>query len=1103
MKRSFVLCLTILILIFSCTPKKTTRFKTVPGAHSGITFENTLNPTPELNILTYLYYYNGAGVSVADLNNDSLPDLYFSSNEGNDKLYLNKGNLQFQDISEQARIHDQKTWSTGVTHVDINADGLLDIYVCKAAGYRALNGKNRLYINQGTDENNIPTFKEDAASYGIDFSGLSTQAAFFDYDLDGDLDLFLLNHSVHPNNAYGYGTQREKFDPRSGDRLFRNDQQEFVDVSQEAGLFQGRIGFGLGLAISDLNQDGYPDIYIGNDFYENDYLYVNQKDGTFQEIISKRPEKVGHTSHYAMGNDIADINNDGLTDILSVDMLPRNQETYKTSGLDFPYPIYENYLKNGYAPQYMQNSLLLNLGNTNFSEVGHLTGLSASEWSWGVLLADFDNDGLKDAYISNGIKGATNNMDFVQFISNDIIQKGIDNGMSQKDMSLIDKLPEIKEPNYLYRNLGNLEFKDVTNEWSTPEASYSNGCVYSDLDNDGDLDLVINNVNAPATLLENTTVSDNKSSNYLSLSFKGNPQNPFGIGARIIAYGDTLSITQENFTTRGYLSAVAPELHIGLGQQQSIDSLKVIWPSGVFQTLKNIAVNQKIVLDHDNAKGDFYAKQTAPISYLKNVDSIFTYTHKDPATTEFLRNPIVPWANTNAGPHISVSDINNDALEDLFISGAKGQASQLLLQKEQGSFTSVQSSLFAEDSKSEDVSHVFFDANGDTAPDLIVVSGGNEFQKGTPLRPRLYLNYNGQFEKDTTQFKEITLNASKVAAVDFDNDGDMDVTISADQIPLEFGKTARQYILQNDGTGNFKDITETLLKDYRSIGNVKDFVWADIDNNGYKDLIMVGHWMSVTVYKNNGKALERAEMNGLIASNGLWNTIKAGDFDNDGDIDFVCGNWGLNSKLHASKNKPLTLYRYDFDTNGAIDPVVTYFHDNIETPFASKDELVKQMPYLNKQYLSYGDFAKASLADLFTKEKLLKSEKKEVYELAHTYFQNNGENGFSKTVLPRIAQISTIHDIAMEDFNKDGFKDLLIVGNSHEISTQLGRMDALHGLILLNHENGSFQQAPKQNFDIPGPARSIERIKVKDIEYYLVGMNDNVPIVLKKKEAHQ
>ncbi len=1103
MKRSFVLYVPVLLLVLSCSPKAPKRFKTVSSEHSGITFENKLTPTLKLNILTYLYYYNGAGIAVADFNNDSLPDLYFSSNEGADKLYVNKGALQFQDVTKEANIPNQKGWSTGVTHVDINADGLLDIYICKASGYRALEGKNVLLVNQGTDDNNIPRFKEDAAAYGIDFSGLSTQATFFDYDLDGDLDLFLLNHSVHPNNAYGYGKQRETFDARSGDRLFRNDNQQFVDVSEEAGLFQGRIGFGLGLGISDLNQDGYPDIYIGNDFYENDYLYLNQQDGTFQEVISKRPEKVGHTSHYAMGNDIADINNDGLTDIISVDMLPRNQETYKTSGLDFPYPIYENYLKNGYAPQYMQNTLLLNLGNTNFSEIGHLSGLSASEWSWGVLLADFDNDGLKDVYISNGIKGATNNMDFVQFISNDIIQKDIDNGMSQKDMSLINKLPEVKVPNYFYQNLGNLAFKDVTNEWSTPKASYSNGCVYADLDNDGDLDLVTNNVNATATLLENKTNTENAANNYLSFSFKGNPKNPFGIGARIIAYADTFHITQENFTTRGYLSSVEPEIHMGLGQHSLVDSLKVIWPDGAFQTIKNIAVNQKIKLYRQNANGNFYTNMSSPIGYLANIDSLLTFKHKDPATTEFLRNPIVPWAHTNEGPHVSVSDVNNDSLEDLFIDGAKGQASQLLLQEASGSFVSVQESLFSLDAKSEDISHVFFDANGDTTLDLMVVSGGNEFQQGVPLRPRLYLNYNGQFQKDTIQFQEISVNASKVDAVDFDNDGDLDITISSDQVPIKFGETARQYIFQNDGHGNFKDITDIVLKGYTAIGNVKDFVWADIDDNGYKDLIMVGHWMPPSIFMNNGQTLDRVELDDLRESHGLWNTVKAGDFDQDGDIDLVCGNWGLNSKLRAGPEKPLTLYSYDFDANGATDPVVTYFHGNTETPFASKDELVKQMPYLNKKYLSYADFARASLTDLFSREKLSRSKKKKVYELAHTYFQNNGKKGFSKIPLPRMAQISTVHDIMAEDFDNDGFKDLLIVGNSHEISTQLGRMDALHGLILLNDQNGGFRKASAQNFDIPGPARSIERIKIKDVQYYVVGINDGAPIVLKKKEANQ
>lgn len=1085
-------------LLTACTKKEAKRFQKIDSSYTNINFRNDLKSTPELNILTYLYYYNGAGVAAADFNNDGLVDLFFSSNQGQDKIYLNKGNFRFIDITETANITNEGNWSTGVTHVDINADGLLDIYVCKAAQYRSLKGRNLLYVNQGPNQDGIPVFKEDAENYGLDFSGLSTQAAFFDYDLDGDLDLFLMNHSVHPNNSYGKGAQRQKFDSRSGDRLYRNDSLNFVDVSQEAGIFQGKIGYGLGLAVSDIDRDGYPDIYVGNDFYENDYLYNNQKNGSFKEVISTDSRKMGHTSHFSMGNDIADVNNDGLVDIVTVDMLPGNLERYKTSGLEFPFSIYNNYLRNGYAPQYMQNTFHLNLGDINFGEVGHLSGISATEWSWSALLADYDNDGFKDLYISNGIKGATNDMDFIKFISNDAIQKGINQGMTQEDLALIDKIPEIKISNYIYRNLGGLRFQEVTEEWTDKEASFSNGCVYADLDNDGDLDIVVNNVNANAFVLENRT-NEKPEGNYLKVSFKGKEGNPFGIGAKIMAFREEMPIYQENFITRGYLSAVPPILHLGLGRDTIIDSLKVIWPLGKQQTLMNIRANQTLEVREIDATENLPSTVAGQSRTLENVDNLISYYHKENPTIEFSRDPLVPYAGSNEGPDISVADINNDGLEDIFISGAKNQASVLYVQNSSGSFESFQKTLFAEDAKSEDTSHVFFDANEDGNLDLLVGSGGNEFTSGKPLSPRLYLNTGSTLEKDTLQFAKIEVNVSKIEAIDFDSDGDMDIAIASDQVPREFGKTPEQYLFKNDGLGNFKDVSSTMSEEFRRIGNVKDMVWNDLDSNGYPDLIVVGHWMPVSIFLNDGRTLKLQNKNGLGKSNGWWNTVKVDDFNNDGHMDLVCGNWGLNSKLKASKEKPLTLYNYDFDGNGKIDPIVTYFHGNIETPFASKDELVKQMPYLNKKYLSYKDFAKADMADLFSKEKLEKAEKKKVYELGTVYFENTGKGTFVKKMLPTIVQASTIEDIAVDDFNGDGFTDMLLVGNNFEISTQLGRMDALHGVILQNDRNGGFVWGGKQGFDIPGPARNIDKIRVLEQDFYIIGINNSSPIFLMKK----
>lgn len=1090
-------------LHLSCTKKDQKRFVQMSADATHITFKNELHQTPDLNILTYLYYYNGAGVAIGDFNNDGFEDIYFVSNLGADKLYLNKGNFDFEDITEKSQIRNIGNWTTGITQVDINNDGLLDLYICKIGNYGTVKGHNLLYVNQGLDSLGIPTFKEAARSYGLDFSGLSTHAAFFDYDLDGDLDMFLLNHSVHPNRTYGKGTKRMEYDSISGDRLYKNDNGFYVDVSKQSGIFQGSIGYGLGLSIGDINNDGYPDIYVGNDFFENDYLYMNQKDGTFKEIISQDDKKLGHTTHFSMGNSIVDINNDGLPDIISLDMLPEDLETYKTSGLEYSYPTYANYLKNGYAPQYMQNTLHLNLGNGSFSEVAHLSGIAATEWSWGVLAADFDNDGHKDLYISNGIKGATNDMDFINFISNDQIQKKINGGMSLEDMSLIDKIPEKKVSNYFFKNTGDLRFRDVTTEWFQNKGSFSNGCVYADLDNDGDLDLVVNNINQEAFLLQNTSNNEN---HYLKIDFQGDQKNPYGIGAKILAYTSHGLLEQGHFTTKGYLSSVGNTMHMGLGKDSIVDSLTVIWPGGKFQKMLTIKANQKLVLKSKDANGDFYiTSHTVPIGPFSNVETPIPFKHQEQMSIEFNRDPLVPYANTNEGPNVSVADINKDGLDDLFITGAKGQASALFVQDEYGSFLSVQEDLFTKDAMSEDTYATFFDANGDGTLDLLVVSGGNEYKSSEKLRPRLYINQEGVFIKDEKQFNGLEVNASKVEAVDFDNDGDLDITITSDQVPWQFGMSPLQYIFENDGKGNFKDVTVAVASEFRTSGNVKDFVWIDLDGNGFKDLIAVGHWMPISIFINDGTRLTLQDQNGLGKTNGWWNTLIADDFDNDGDIDLIVGNWGENSKFKASGAFPVKLYSYDFDNNGTVESLVTHFYKNKETPFASKDELMGQMPILNKKFLSYKDYAKATIADLFSSEKLGKAYQKEVYELRSCIFENDGSGVFKLRPLPDIAQVSIVQAIISEDYNHDGYKDLFLVGNNYEINTQLGRMDALHGLILVNDRKGGFYRADFQNYDISGPARNVNTIIVDGFLNYIVSVNNGFPLFLKRNsdQSHE
>ncbi len=1073
--------------------------KFIQAKGTGISFSNTITNTTQLNILNYLYFYNGAGIAIADFNNDGLLDIYFTANQTQDHLYINKGKLQFENSTKASNITNDKGWTTGVTVVDINNDGLLDIYISKVSGHLHLTGSNLLYINQGYTDTGIPTFKEQAEEYGLNYSGLSTQAAFFDYDLDGDLDVYLLNHSLHPNSNYGKGAIRNVADSLTGDKFFENQDGKFIDITSKTGIFQSRIGYGLGISIGDITNDGYPDIYLGNDFFENDYLYINQKNGTFEEVNSTQ-SLLGHSSHFSMGNAISDINNDGRSDIISLDMLPEDLKTLKSSGTEYNYPIFQNQLRNGYTPQFMQNTLHLNLGKNKFSETAHLSGISATEWSWSPLIADFDNDGLKDIYITNGIKGATNDMDFVNFISNESIQKRLGKGMQEEELAFIDELPEKKTPNYFYKNNGNVTFQDVSTTWKASIKTFSNGASYGDLDNDGDLDLVVNNVNEQAFILENTTNSEVDSLNYIKLKFKGSPKNIYGLGAKVQIFSNRNHQYFENYTTKGFLSSVPPSVFAGTHKDTIIDSLRVIWPDKKYQTLKKVSVNQVLELDYKNASNNYYKEEKSLFkNYISNTASPIQYAHRDGTSIEFNRDPLIPYATTNLGPSIITGDIHNDGYEDLIALGAKGQPSVIWSQNKDGIFQPEDLPDASSTKIHEDVHAVLFDANGDSYKDLLIVSGGNEFKKGAPLTPRLYYNKEGVFTRADQEFKDVIINASKVRAMDIDNDNDIDISITSNVLPHQFGKTPLQYIFRNDGQGHFEDITNTYAREFKDIGNVYDIVWKDINQDGIEDAIVAGHWMPISIFINNGSTLQLQKNSTLAYSHGWWNSLEAHDFDNDGDIDIIAGNWGLNTRLKPNKEEPVTLYRNDFDNNKQIDPIVTYYYKGTETTLATKDELVKQIPLINKEFLSYNAFAKAEIEDIFGKKKLQEAEKKKAYQFASVYFENKGDGTFKTHELPFLAQISTVQDIAIDDFNKDGFLDAILVGNNYEISTQIGRLDASHGVFLQNDTLGGFIALENQECDIPGASRSIEKIKIKEQDFYVVGRNNNTALFLKKE----
>ncbi len=1089
-KRSvFLLC--SIFLLFGCadeTVKEDTRFRLVPSQTSGIDFNNKLSSSKDLNILNYLYFYNGAGVAAADLNNDGLIDLYFAANQDSDKLYMNQGNLRFKEVSAEAGISQEKFWSTGVSIVDINNDGLLDIYVCEVGDYKVLKGYNKLYINKGVNQAGIPQFTEEAAKYNLDFRGMSTQAAFLDYDLDGDLDMYLMNHSVHPNSSYGIGATRNERDSISGDRLYNNNNGYFTDVSGESGIFSSKIGYGLGLAVGDLNNDSYPDIYIGNDFFENDYLYINQQDDTFKDLISQDDRSIGHTSHYSMGVDIADFNNDGLADILSLDMLPEDLNTYKASGTEYSYQIYSNYINNGYAHQYMQNALQLNRGNAHFSEIGHLAGIAATEWSWAALFADLDNDGFKDIFISNGILGATNDMDYISFIANENIQKRLSQGISNQDLKIIEDIPVKKTPNYFFKNSGGYEFENKIGEWISNRNSFSNGAVYADLDNDGDLDLVTNNVNEEAFLYENLSYQMD-SLNYLNISFKGPVKNKFGIGAKVTIYTSKGIQSMENYPTRGYLSSVPPQIHFGVGDLPVIDSLEVTWPGRSHQIIKNIKANQNLKIAYEDSKPGAENLEDRPGS--SDVTFDINSTHREYSFKDFIYEPLIPYSQSNLGPGLSVIDFNNDGLDDIYFAGDQFNPGNFWIQDDKGKFSSIDFPGFDTNSR-EPVDHAFFDMNNDDLMDLIVVYGGSDPNTRSKNSPDLYLNLNGKLVRSDL-LDNYSINASLVKTADLNSDGLEDIFIASNSDYGSYGGSQPVMLFLNQAGRSFKRIDNTKAG-LQGLEMIYDTKLIDINNDEHIDVILAGHYLPLTILLNRGDG--RFSKKELSNTEGWWNAVEVADFDLDGDLDIIVGNWGLNSRLKASTKEPIQLYLNDFDDNGKTDPILTYFYQGRETPLPTKDELSKQIPALNKSFLSYNAFAKADFNDYFSKEKITKAKRKKVVTLETSYFENMGDLEFSRRELPPEVQFSSVHAIHATDVNEDGYTDIILGGNNYHVNTQIGRLDADYGTILINNGNSDFQVIPGKLY-VKGAIKSINTFKVKDENYLLFGINNEKIKILK------
>lgn len=1083
----------LLCLIYSCkSPGQ--KFVSLPSTETNVTFVNKLEKHPLFSILYYLYYYNGGGVATGDINNDGMPDIYFTANnKGGNKLYLNRGNFQFEDITAKAGVAGTSDWCTGVTMADVNGDGLLDIYVSAVSNKYGLKGRNELFINKGNE-----VFSESAEEYGLAISCFTTQTAFFDYDRDGDLDCYILNQSHHPHANIVDTSNRRKYDSLSGDRLYRNDlntpAKKFTDVSGVAGIYQSSLGYGLGLAVADINNDGWDDIYIGNDFHENDYYYVNNGNGTFTESGLKH---FRHYSRFSMGNDVADFNNDGQLDVITVDMLPPDEKVLKTYGSDENPEIYRMKLeKNGYQNQYSKNCLQLNNGNgSTFSEIALLSDVSATDWSWCPLLADFDNDGKKDLFVSSGIVKRPVDLDYVRFVSN-LKARGMDR-TDKFDDEAIKAMPDGSSHSFLFQGNGALSFKDVSNEWGTGEMKgYYNGASYADLDNDGDLDLIINCIDAPAVILKNNTPPKN----YISLFLKGDNGNIMGIGAKAYLFNKGGLQYQQVMSTRGFQSSSDTRLHFGLDTLTSIDSLLIVWPNQQFQVIKNPAINKQIIIEQKNASGFFpYSSFFKPV---KEILSDITATvnvkwhHTENNFTDYNKQYLIPHQESTRGPKIAVADVNKDGLDDFYACGASGQAGALMMQQKNGSFLSIDTGVMNKDALCEDVDAVFFDANGDGHLDLYVVSGGNEYPNGNKLlADRLYLNDGkGHFAKSENALPAIYENKSCVSISDIDHDGDNDIFIGTLADADAYGLPQTSYLLLNDGKGTFSIAKENIIS-LSQIGMVTSSAFADMNKDGWNDLVVAGEWMPVTVFINNKGVFQKSA---IPNSSGWWQTIFIDDINKDGNMDLLVGNWGLNNKLKSDDKGPVKLYVKDFDKNGSFDQLLSYTTaDGQEYPFLAKDEVERQLPLLKKHYLLYAEYAGLPMKDAFygwidTVKPLIAE------RLASAVFYGDEKGGFTINDLPLNLQLSPVFSFQKIDKNESGDNMYLSGGNFFGVTPYEGRYDA-QALALFEEQPGN-----KIN-DIHQPALASVNGEVRDIKWLqtsqgkiLVVARNNEPLLFYK-----
>ena len=1094
----FIVLFSIVSFCLACAKKKDTLFTAVPSSHSGLNFENTVTNTKEFNIFKYRNFYNGGGVAVGDLNNDGLPDLYFTANMGSNKLYLNKGKLQFEDITDKAGVAVPKKWSTGVVMVDINNDGWLDIYVCNAGYQAGVSNENELYIN-----NKDLTFTESAAAYGLNENGYATHAAFFDYDQDGDLDAYMLNNSFIPVNTLNYSNERDlrakdwpvkDFLKGGGDKLLRNDRGKFVDVSAEAGIYGSLIGFGLGVNILDANDDGYQDIYVSNDFYEKDYLYINKGDGTFSEELEQRMD---HISMSSMGADVGDINNDGLQEIFTTDMLPDDDYRLKTTS------SYENNnlvrLKEskGFYHQYMQNSLHLNNGAGKYSEIANYAGVQASDWSWGALFFDADNDGFNDIFVCNGIYKDVTNQDFIDFFANDIIQKMVLTGQKEDVTKIIDKMPSVPIKNKFFYNNHDLTFKDAGDDFGFGEKTFSNGAAYADFDNDGDLDLLINNVNQKCLLYENSTHAK-LGHHYLKIKLEGTKDNLGAIGAKIELFIQGSNINRSVVPSRGFQSSMDYVQTIGLGSNTTIDSVRITWPERTSFTIKHPPIDTLLQLRYAEDAAVMRAEKVVHTNLFEQTD-FHLVKHEENLANDFNLERIAPYMLSYEGPKMCVGDVNADGLEDWYICGADGQAGQLYLQTKNGFVLSFQKDI--EMTKLfEDTACAFFDADQDGDLDLYVGSGGNtEDPVNGDYLDRFYLNDGkGNFKLSMPSIPKKAMNTSVVLPMDYDLDGDLDLLVASRSVPQLYGLDAPIYLYQNDGKGKFREVLAKMNPELAKGGMVTDAKWSDIDHDLKNDLVLVGDWMAPQVYTFDGKKFIK-KTSKLDELNGFWNTVTIDDLDSDGHPDLILGNLGTNFYLKADATHPLKLWINDFDQNKSYDNILTKTIEGHDKTVLLKKEMTEQLPSIKKITLKHNDFARQDLQDFFP-FKLIKSSVVKTVNYLHSIIAwNDGHGNYIIQKLPAQAQFSNINSIAAYDVNHDGRKDLIVGGNSYAFQGMFGRLDANHGQVFMNNGNRSFNylDCSKVGLSSSGMIKQIKIISFRQEQYLVELINNQVPLVFK------